>query len=410
MTTPRSVPNDIIDAVIATRRQMHRFPELSNEEVETTALLRRELTNAGLTDIRPVGRTGVVIDVQGSSPGRTVAVRADIDALPVTEQTQLPFASETRGVMHACGHDVHAATVLAVALAVQRKRDSLPGTLRFIFQPAEEREPLGARAVIAGGFLEGVSAIVALHVSPDFDTGTVALRPGTAMASSDEFEIVVRGRSSHAGWPNVGRDAIATLAAIIQESQKIVSRRMDPRTPLVINFGKIVGGNAANVVADEARAEGTIRTLDEGSRAEAHRLLHEIVGHVSRAHASEGTVEIATGEPVLHNDPVVTEVFGSTARRLLGDSNVRELELPTMNSEDFAFYSHVVPAAMIWQGTRNEEEGFTYPLHHPRFAVDEDVMSIGAEILLATARALLVETDLTPPAQPNSQSSVERSV
>ncbi len=210
MTTPRSVPNDIIDAVIATRRQMHRFPELSNEEVETTALLRRELTNAGLTDIRPVGRTGVVIDVQGSSPGRTVAVRADIDALPVTEQTQLPFASETRGIMHACGHDVHAATVLGVALAVQRERDTFPGMLRFVFQPAEEREPLGARAVIAGGFLDGVSAIVALHVSPDFDTGTVALRPGTAMASSDEFEIVVRGRSSHAGWPNVGRDAIAT--------------------------------------------------------------------------------------------------------------------------------------------------------------------------------------------------------
>ena len=252
MTTPRNVPNDIIDAVIATRRQMHRFPELSNEEAETTALLRRELTSAGLTDIRPVGHTGVVTDVQGSSPGRTVAVHADIDALPITEQTQLSFASENRGVMHACGHDVHAATVLGVALAVQRERDSFPGTLRFVFQPAEEREPLGARAVIAGGFLEGVSAIVALHVSPDFDTGTVALRPGTAMASSDEFEIVVRGRSSHAGWPNVGRDAIATLAAIIQESQKIVSRRMNPRTPLVINFGKIVGGTAANVVADEA--------------------------------------------------------------------------------------------------------------------------------------------------------------
>jgi amidohydrolase len=410
MTTPRNVPSDIIDAVIATRRQMHRFPELSNEEVETTALLRRELTNAGLTDTRPVGRTGVVTDVQGSSPGRTVAVRADIDALPVTEQTQLPFASENRGVMHACGHDVHAATVLGVTLAVQRERDTFPGTLRFIFQPAEEREPLGARAVIAGGFLDGVSAIVALHVSPDFDTGTVALRPGTAMASSDEFEIVVRGRSSHAGWPNVGRDAIATLAAIIQESQKIVSRRVDPRTPLVINFGKIVGGTAANVVADEARAEGTIRTLDEGSRAEAHRLLHEIVSHVSRAHASEGTVEITSGEPVLHNDPVVTEVFGSTARRLLGDSNVEELELPTMNSEDFAFYSQVVPAAMIWLGTRNEEEGFTYPLHHPKFAVDEDAMAIGAEILLATARALLVETDLAPLAQPTSQSSVERSV
>lgn len=394
--TARSVPADVIETVIATRRRMHRHPELSNEEVETTALLRRELTNAGLIDVRPVGRTGVVVDVQGSSPGRTVAVRGDIDALPVTEHTQLPFASENRGVMHACGHDVHAATVLGVALAAQRARDTFPGTLRFIFQPAEEREPLGARAVIGGGFLDGVSAIVALHVSPDFDTGTVALRPGPAMASADELEVVVRGRSSHAGWPDVGCDAIAILAAIIQESQKIVSRRTDPRTPLVVNFGKISGGIAANVVADEARAEGTIRALDEEARAEAHRLLREIVGHVSQAHGGEGTVEIVAGEPVLHNDPMVMEVFRSTARRLLGDSNLEELESPTMNSEDFAFYSQVVPAAMIWLGTRNEAAGFTYPLHHPKFAVDEDAMTIGAEILLATAKALLIDAASWP--------------
>jgi amidohydrolase len=211
------------------------------------------------------------------------------------------------------------------------------------------------------------------------------------MASSDEFCITVRGRGGHAGWPNAGIDAIATLAAIIQESQKIVSRRIDPRTPLVINFGKITGGIAANVLAEEARAEGTIRALDEETRAEAHRLLHEIVGHVSRAHAAEGNLEVVTGEPVLHNDPTVIEAFRSSARRLLGESNVEELELPTMNSEDFAFYSQVVSAAMIWLGTRNEEEGFTYPLHHPKFAVDEDAMAVGAEILLATARALLAD-------------------
>ncbi|MDQ3226590.1 MAG: amidohydrolase [Chloroflexota bacterium] len=302
--------------------------------------------------------------------------------------------------MHACGHDVHAATLLGVALAAQRARDSFAGTLRFVFQPAEEREPLGARAVIAGGHLEDVCAIIALHVSPDFETGTVALRPGPAMASSDEFGIIVRGRGGHAGWPNAGIDAIATLAAIIQESQKIVSRRTDPRTPLVINFGKITGGIAGNIVADEARAEGTIRALDETSRIEARRLLHEIVTHVSWAHAAEGNLEVVTGEPVLYNDPTVMEVFRSSSRRLLGDSNVKELELPTMNSEDFAFYSQVLPAAMIWLGTRNEVEGFTYPLHHPKFAVDEDAMVVGAEILLTTARSLLAD-DGTWHRQPN---------
>ncbi|MBA3584858.1 MAG: amidohydrolase, partial [Gemmatimonadetes bacterium] len=238
---------------------------------------------------------------------RTVAVRADLDALPLVEEARVPFASENNGVMHACGHDVHAATLLGVALAAQRARDSFAGTLRFVFQPAEEREPLGARAVIAGGHLEDVCAIIALHVSPDFETGTVALRPGPAMASSDEFGIIVRGRGGHAGWPNAGIDAIATLAAIIQESQKIVSRRTDPRTPLVINFGKITGGIAGNIVADEARAEGTIRALDETSRIEARRLLHEIVTHVSWAHAAEGNLEVVTGEPVLYNDPTVME-------------------------------------------------------------------------------------------------------
>jgi amidohydrolase len=391
VTTPLRIPNDIVDIVVATRRQIHRYPELSNEEFETTALLQRELASAGITDVRPVGRTGVVADVRGRSSGRTVAVRADLDALPLSEQAQLPFASDRQGVMHACGHDVHAAIVLGSALTAQRARESFSGTLRFVFQPAEEREPLGARAVIAGGHLEDVSAIIALHVSPDFETGTVALRAGPAMASSDEFGITVRGRGGHAGWPNAGIDAIATLAAIIQESQKIVSRRTDPRTPLVINFGKITGGIAGNIVADEARAEGTIRALDETSRIEARRLLHEIVTYVSRAHAAEGHLDVVTGEPVLYNDPTVMEVFRSSSRRLLGESNVKELELPTMNSEDFAFYSQVLPAAMIWLGTRNEEEGFTYPLHHPKFAVDEDAMAVGTEILLATARSLLAD-------------------
>lgn len=400
MTTSHGIADDILDIVVATRRQIHRRPELSNEEFETTALVRRELASAGIDDVRPVGPTGVVANVRGATSGRTVAVRADLDALPLAEETRLPFASENKGVMHACGHDVHAATLLGAALAAQRARDSFAGTLRFVFQPAEEREPLGARAVIAGGHLEDVSAIIALHVSPDFETGTVALRPGPAMASSDEFVITVGGRGGHAGWPNAGIDAIATLAAIIQESQKIVSRRTDPRAPLVINFGKITGGIAGNIVADEARAEGTIRALDETARLEAHRMLGEIVTHVSRAHAADGNLDVVTGEPVLYNDPTVMEVFRNSSRRLLGDSNVKELVSPTMNSEDFAFYSQVLPAAMIWLGTRNEEEGFTYPLHHHRFAVDEDAMAVGAEILLATARSLLAE-DGTWRRQPN---------
>lgn len=380
--------DSVLDTVVGVRRLIHQYPELAHHETQTTVRLRSELVRAGLTDIRPLSGTGLVVDVAGLSPWPIVAVRGDLDALPITEESGYFYASEIGGVMHACGHDVHAATVLGVALAAVRLRASFHGTLRIIFQPAEESEPLGARQVIAEGHLDDVSAIIALHVSPDLDVGTVGLRSGPAMASSDEFTVELRGVSSHAGWPHRGRDTIATAAAVIQEAQKIVSRRIDPRSPVVLNFGKVNGGTSGNIVADHVTIEGTIRAARAPDRAVAQTMLSDIVQGIAASHGVRGDLDVTAGEPVLQNHPDLMGYFRDTGRALPTCDTVSDLSEATMNSEDFAFYSELIPAGMAWLGghTPGAER---YPLHHPKFSVDERAMRIGVPLLLGTAIRLL---------------------
>lgn len=389
------LPEDLGERLIEVRRALHRHPELSNQEFETTARLRREFEAAGVPDVRPLGPTGLVVDIVGERPGPVVVVRGDIDALPLSEEADVPFRSEAPNVMHACGHDAHSAMALGVAIAARERRGILAGTLRVVLQPAEEAEPLGGRALVADGHLDDVAAAIALHVDPGLATGHVGLLAGRSMASSDEFTITVRGRSSHAGWPHVGVDAIAAAASVIQETQKIVARRIDPRKPVVLNLGRIEGGAGANIVAEEVRISGTLRTLDEESRAVARRLLHEVARHAAAASGAEAEVAIVEGEPVLFNHPAVIEAFEGVARRILGDDGPRRLDEPTMNSEDFAFYTERVPSAIAWIGVRDEAVGFVHPLHDPRFAVDESVLPIGVSLLFDTAVALL--EDPPPP-------------
>jgi amidohydrolase len=393
----RVLPTSVLDTALRVRRELHRRPELSNAEFESTALLRSELEGAGITDIRPLGPTGLVVDVHGDRPGPIVAVRSDIDALPLTELADVPFRSERPGVMHACGHDVHAAMVLGVMLAANADRSRFGGILRGFFQPAEEAEPLGARSVVAGGHLSGVDAAVALHVDPDTPTGSITLRSGPMMAGSDVFRIVVRGRSSHAGWPQLGVDAIAAAAAVVGEVQKIVARRLDPRAPVVIGIGRIAGGTANNIVADEVVLDGVLRSLHEDSRARAREILDEVVTHVCRANGATGELQLTQGEPILVNDPELVDVFRDVGTALLGPARVRELAQPTMNGEDFAFYGERVPVAMAWLGTRSEAKGFVEPLHHPGFGVDEEAIPLGISVLLEVALRLLARAGETPP-------------
>lgn len=386
---------ELAERLVEVRRALHSRPELSNLEFETTARLRRELESSGVPGVRPLGPTGLVVDIAGDIPGPTVVVRGDIDALPLGEEADVPFRSTVPGVMHACGHDVHGTIALGVAIAAHERRSTLPGTLRVVFQPAEEAEPLGGRALVAAGHLDGVAAAIAVHVDPGTPTGRVGLLSGRSMASSDEFTITVTGRSSHAGWPHVGIDAITAAAAVIAELQKVVTRRVDPRKPVVLNLGRIEGGAGANIVAEEVRIAGTMRTLDEDARAVVRRLLGEVSHHAAAANGARAELSLIEGEPVLRNHPAVIDAFEAVAADVLGAGAPVRLDEPTMNSEDFAFYTERVPAAIAWIGVRDEAAGSVHPLHDPRFAVDEAVIPIGVDLLLHTAIALL--EDPPPP-------------
>jgi len=393
MSETRVAGHEIDAAVIARmvglRRDLHRWPELSGNEYKSRARIADELNEIGLTDVRQIAGTGLAVDVVGDPAGPCVVVRADMDALPIAEQSGLPFSSDVPGVMHACGHDAHSAmgfgaASLAAASLAAAGPDALPGTLRFVFQPAEEAEPLGGRRVVSEGHLDDVAAAVALHVDPNLETGAVGLRSGPSMASSDEFTITVQGQGGHAGWPHEAVDAIAAAAAIVGELQKVVSRRVDPRAPVALHIGRIEGGSASNVVAESVTMAGTIRALSTDARDTVRRLLGEVSDSTARACGARATVELVVGEPVLDNDPAVIAAFAAAAR----PGTVHRLAHATMNSEDFAFYTERVPAAMAWIGVGGEGHA---PLHHPRFTLDEAVLPIGATLLFAAACALLAD-------------------
>lgn len=389
MTT--TLPDDLADKMIALRREIHQNPELSHDERETSALVRRELEAAGITEIDTFFDTGLVATIRGAGDGRLLALRADMDALPIEEAVALPFASRNSGVMHACGHDAHTAVLLGVTLALNDTRDSFGGTVRCIFQPAEEAEPLGGREVVKAGHLDGVEGVLALHVDPTLDAGAIGVRAGALLAGGQEFTIEVCGRSAHAARPQQSIDTISVAAAIVQELQKIVSRRTDPLEPVVVTIGKIHGGTAKNVIADRTVIEGTFRVLDEGLRGAVSGMIRDIAAGIAAAHGAEALVETSEGEPVMVNDPALTELVRQTGRDLLGDENVHEIALPSMGSEDFAFYAQAVPAMMFRLGVRNEAEGMVSPVHHPGFAIDERAIPVGAAVMLEAARRFLGE-------------------
>ncbi len=299
MTTVRAADHRLDRAGVARmvrlRRDLHRRPELSNHEHDTAARIADALRELALGEPLRVAGTGLAVDVCGDPDGPLVVVRADMDALPITEQTGLEFASEVAGVMHACGHDAHSAMAVgAASLAAARPP---AGTLRFIFQPAEEAEPLGGRRIVAEGLLDGAAAAIALHVDPGLPTGAIGLCTGPSMACSDEFSITVHGRAGHAGRPQDGVDAIAAAAAIVGALQTIVSRRTDPRAPLTVHVGRIEGGGAPNVVAESALLVGTVRALDAEARARAHALLPEVADAAARAHGARASVESSPASP-----------------------------------------------------------------------------------------------------------------
>lgn len=376
--------------MIDIRRHLHRNPELSNEERETQAYLKQALDAAGLENVRPVAGFGLAVDIIGTAgpSNRKVVIRADIDALPITEASGVPFTSGRPGVMHACGHDAHAAMGYAAAVLLGRQRSSFSGTVRLIFQPAEEAEPLGGRRVIEEGLLDDVDAAIGIHVDPYTPAGQIAVGAGPYTLACDIFDVVVTGNSAHAAKPSDGVDAIAVACSMVTELQKIVSREIDPYDPLVVSVTGIEGGGAYNVIAPEVRLKGTIRSGHEETRQKAWRRLRQILEGVAATHDAGVAVNIQRGEPPVVNAPEMVAIVQQAGAEVVGRDNV--LNAPGWTAaDDFAFYSEKCPSVYFRLGIRNEAMEAIYPLHHPKFRVDETALPKGAMTLSAAALRFL---------------------
>ena len=372
--------------LVSDRRHLHQNPELSFEEVQTSAFVQERLRDLNIPFTSGIGGYGVVANLQGHSPGPVVALRADMDALPIQEANEVPYASKVPGVMHACGHDVHTASLLGVAALLRSRTQEFSGTVRFLFQPAEEKLPGGASLMIRDGALANPTpqAIYGQHVMPLLPAGTVGFRSGRYMASADEIRLTIRGKGGHAAMPHLNTDAVLIASHIVVALQQVVSRRANPTLPSVLSFGHILGEGAYNVLPNDVRLRGTFRTMDETWRDQAHALIREIASGTASAMGAVCDVEIDRGYPMLFNHPESTALARSTAEAYLGPQQVVDLDL-WMAAEDFAFYAQQIPATFYRLGTRNEAKGWVSSVHTSTFDVDESALPLGAGLMAAIA-------------------------
>ena len=368
------------------RRHLHAHPEVSFAETETAGYIRGVLSELGIEHSNPVGNSTVGV-IAGRRPGKTVAIRADIDALPIAEETGLPFASNRPGAMHACGHDGHTAILLGVARLLQQNPD-FPGTIKLLFQEAEEKPPGGARALVDAGVLDGVDHVIGLHLWSDLPTGQAGIRSGPALASADFFEVTVTGKGGHGAYPHETIDSVVVAAAFVMNLQTVVSRKVNPTQPAVVSVGTIQGGFAPNVIAPEIKLSGTVRAFDEATRQLMVREIEQTLKATCAIYGATYAYNYVRGYPSLVNHPLETEVFRQTARETLGEAGLSDQSLQ-MGGEDFASYLQAVPGAFLWLGCRNEAVGAVYPHHHPKFTIDEAALPHGVEVLLRTAFRLL---------------------
>jgi len=392
--TPPSRQEDIAKAaealrpqLIEWRRDFHQHPELSNREERTSRLVAERLHAMGLDEVRTgVGKYGVVSLLKGARPGAVVAVRADMDALPIEETLAVPYKSQNPGVKHACGHDAHMAVELGVAQILSRLRDRISGTIKFIFQPAEEGAPAGeeggAALMIQEGVLENPRprAIFGLHVMPTLEVGLVGVNSGPVMASSDSFVITIRGKKVHGAYPHEGIDAIVVAAECVTALQTIRSRRVNAVEPLVISVGIMQGGNRFNILADEVRLEGTVRTMSEDVRFRVPELMRQTLAGVTSAYGATFTMDYRERSAITYNDAQLVEETLPVMRRVLGEANVI-FPPPQMGSEDFSYYQKVVPGFFYFLGVGNKARGLTAMIHTAEFDIDEDSLVVGTKVM-----------------------------
>ena len=372
------------DTLIELRRSFHRHPELAWEERETAAAIGNHLRGAGLDVTEGIGGTGVVGLLRGTAGegGRTLLVRADIDALPITEANDLAYASETPGKMHACGHDGHIAIALTLAELLAARRDQFHGAVKFAFQPAEERIG-GAEPMISDGVMRNpdVDAVIGLHVWSPTPVGDVVVQAGPFFASADEIALTVRGRGGHGAMPHLNVDPIVAAAQIIVAMQTLLSREISPFHPAVVTFGKITGGTAFNIVADEVELRGTVRAYDAADRAFLLRRIGEIASGVAASLRAEAQLEVIHGCPACVNDADITELVRRAAEATVGAEHIPAGDQRQSVSDDMALFLDAAPGCYFLVGAGNVEKGITAPHHSARFDIDEDALLIGVEVL-----------------------------
>lgn len=370
--------------VIAIRRHLHANPELSGQEEHTAEFVARHLRKLGITYSDKVGGYGIVADIMGlqGDSGRCVALRADMDALPIEEKSSVTYRSQNAGVMHACGHDAHTAALLGVARVLHELREHFGGTVRLIFQPSEEKYPGGAIAMINEGVLTNPTPdiIFGAHVCPDLESGMVGMKPGPYMASTDEIYLTVKGKGGHGATPDINIDPVVTAAHILVALQQVASRLAPPNIPTVVSFGRFIANGQTNIIPHEVKMAGTIRTFDEGWRQRAHQHIKNIAEKTAESMGASCEVFIDKGYPFLVNDETTVNLAMGLANDYLGAEKVQQLG-QRMTAEDFAYFSQRVPACFYRVGIRNEAKGITANLHTPEFDIDEKSLETATGIM-----------------------------
>lgn len=369
--------------LIAIRRHLHQHPELSFQEYNTSEFIQKELTKLDIPFKTGYATTGIVAHIYGNNPDKNcIALRADMDALPIEERNTVDYASKNKGVMHACGHDVHTTCLLGAAKILNELKHQFEGTIKLIFQPGEELSPGGASIMIAEGALAlpKPNAIIGLHVFPELPAGFVGFREGQYMASADEIYITVKGKGGHAALPHKTIDPIVIASQIVISLQQIVSRKSNPITPSVLSFGKINGGFANNVIPDSVAIEGTFRTFDETWRKEALRLIKEVSEQTAAAYGATVDVHIPLGYPSLFNAPQLTRSMKNAAQKFVGTEHVIDLDM-RLTGEDFSFYTQHMDGCFFRLGTNKDNDKYMDPVHTATFNIDESALEIGAGMM-----------------------------
>ena len=378
----KTLANTYAAEFIEVRHHLHAYPELSYKEFETSTFIQKKLTESGI-GYKVLATTGVVGLIKGKNPKkRVIALRADIDALPITEENKVEYRSQNPGVMHACGHDVHSACLLGAAKILNETRDDWEGTVKLIFQPGEEKNPGGASIMIREGVLEDPTpqAIFALHVHPNLEVGKLSFRSGMVMASADEIYISIKGKGGHAASPHLTTDTILIASHLIISLQQLISRNNDPFNPSVLSITSVQGGNTTNVIPAEVKLMGTFRAMNEDWRFKAHDLIKKQSIELVHAMGGEIDINIDVGYPFVLNNEKLTDAAKLKAGEYIGDKNIERTEL-RMGAEDFAYFSHKIPACFYRLGVGNISKGITAGLHTPKFNIDESAIETGMGVM-----------------------------